>query len=732
MRLTASLSTLVGNYPMITIARALAPLALIWSVAWPEYSHFRIDHTPPSSQIIKALALAPPVNVLDELANMNLAVSLGISPTELPQTARNVLNGQLDAPAFLTGAAPLTGWPGDLYLGGQTFQLVIASLAVEEVLLEEFERTQDRSFYRMARDRMLSFAQWEGQQTQPIAFLWNDHAVAARIPVLIHLWRHLRMDHEATPEQHAELIALVERSGRLLAKDSQFTVRTNHGVMQNIALLQISAGFPAITESQQWRTLAMKRLELQLGFYVSEEGAILEHSAEYHVFGNELLALAARLAYLNELPLPARLVEALPKATAFSEALLRPDGTLPAFGNTVAGHPTSLIVADEYSTQPVTKRSPPFPPQTSKYNLFPVSGYAIWWNEGQITSQTLIAWAKHDRHGHKHADEPSVQFWSKGYDWITGTGYWPYGAPNFSDAIGWRGSNAPHLLNEKANSPRTNRLLGTGESNGVRFIELENRRDNGFSVRRQIVQINAETLLILDFTDKAPDEIETLWTLDPRVHVSPIGKNTYIGKIEGETTQIEITFTSFPADALDVTTYRGSRQPFAGWVVTRHHPTAADALMTRQNIPNGVIGTLVRLQNDSPAPVVRLHEYPRSMNWKISAVDASGTIEVERDNNSIAVMIANQQTNLTVALPVDISLQVNNLRQAMTTAIEAYPPWRNLNKYTLRLYVAVGLLWLCIEVVLIFTRRNSKVWKEMAPLIGWIAVAWWVHRFYLI
>ena len=62
------------------------------------------------------------------------------------------------------------------------------------------------------------------------------------------------------------------RSGELLAKQKLFTVRTNHGVMQNIALLQVTAAFPLLPKTKDWRNLAIERLELQLGFYVSDEG----------------------------------------------------------------------------------------------------------------------------------------------------------------------------------------------------------------------------------------------------------------------------------------------------------------------------------------------------------------------------------------------------------------------------------------------------------------------------
>ena len=88
---------------------------------------------------------------------------------------------------------PLVGWPADLLHGGPSFQLSLASLDLENLLLDEFEYSGDRRYYRAARDRILAFANWEEQQRKPIAFLWNDHAIAARIAVIVRFWRYLRV-----------------------------------------------------------------------------------------------------------------------------------------------------------------------------------------------------------------------------------------------------------------------------------------------------------------------------------------------------------------------------------------------------------------------------------------------------------------------------------------------------------------------------------------------------------
>ena len=233
--------------------RIIAPVLLVLSIALPEYFHFQIERSPPSLEVIQLLTQEPNSKLLEEVSAMVLAVPIGIPSTARTETARKILSGSVDVPDFLTTPISLTGWPRDLIHGGPTLQLSLASLELENLLLETFERERNSNYYQAARDRILAFAAWEENQREPVAFLWNDHAIAARIPVLIRLWRHLRNDAQATPSQKAALIALVIRSGELLGKDSQFTVRTNHGVMQNVALLQIGAAFPSLPKIAAWR-----------------------------------------------------------------------------------------------------------------------------------------------------------------------------------------------------------------------------------------------------------------------------------------------------------------------------------------------------------------------------------------------------------------------------------------------------------------------------------------------
>lgn len=706
------------------VGRAAAPLVIVASVWWPEFTHFRIDRTAPPPQVVKALVHSPSADALRRVADIGFSVTLGVPQARRPDAARLILDGTLEAPALLSERQALRGWPEDLMLGHPTSRLAMASLDAEDLLLKEYERSGERAYYLRARDRILAFARWEALQRRPVALLWNDHAVAARIAVLARLWRTLRQDSETNTEQRAVLVALVERSAQLLAKPSQFTVRTNHGVMQNLALLQVCAAFATLPEVPNWRRLAMERLELQLGFYVSDEGVVLEHSAGYHLFGDRLIAYALQLARLNNVAPSERLLTAARQAPHFTQHLLRPDGSLPLVGNTAA---------DENFFPLAHGGSPPV--VSADHGLiYPLSGYAIWWAAGSALSQTLVAWAKHDRHGHKHADEPSVHFWSRGIDWITAAGYWPYGENHFDQANGWSGSNAPHAKDETARSARTVQLRGSGEAGTMRAIDIENTRQSGLSVRRQIVQLTAEQILVLDAVHGATAPVETLWTLDPRLTLKAMGGQQFRSSAGESGHALQIDVAHDPGEGFQTTQRRGSEAPFAGWVVVGRAPTPAPGLLVRRRAGDSLTVVLLAVNRQFEPGVMTLADGFEAEHWTVYLHDSTATRQVRRRGARIEVVDAHAVHTLTLAPPPDMASRRQTLRAAMSRAIERYPQWRDLEKYQNRVYMAIAGLWVLVELVLagLSSLGLRRPWMEVAILVAWASVAWWTHVRYLV
>ena len=95
---------------------------------------------------------------------------------------------------------------------------------------------------------------------------------------------------------------LADRTGARLAKPELYNSRTNHGIMQNIGLIQLAVAFPTLPRAEFFKTVGCTRIVKQMRYYVDPEGPVLEHSAGYHEFGRDLLIKAIRVFELGRLP----------------------------------------------------------------------------------------------------------------------------------------------------------------------------------------------------------------------------------------------------------------------------------------------------------------------------------------------------------------------------------------------------------------------------------------------
>ncbi len=717
-------------------------LILIWA---PEVSHYYVPGARITSEAIEQSRAKPADSLLQELEQNRLMFPGARNDQELIAAAEGLLRGELKLPNYTASKITVPFDARDLVTVSAPLQF--GSLIGPDILLDAYRLTRREEFFAMAREIVIGFAKYERAAWLDRGFLWNDHAIAARIPVLTKFWRAYRTRPDFDPGVAEAVLQMLARSGQLLAKPSHFTFATNHGVMQNLGLLHLCVAFPGIPGTRARCDSAVDRLQSQMGFYVNTEGVVLEHSAGYHAMGLELLGIALRYLTLLDRPIPSGWADKYSRAHAYYAELRRPDGTLPMYGDTLGIASVPLASAPD----PGGRIAALHPTQdwrpSASFNLFPVAGHAIWWrgldkwpDSGHLW-QTVVSWGNFPGHGHKRADEMSVLLWRGGQTWVTSSGYWPYDLWGRGQAEGWQGANAPHLSGESANSARTTELLNYADDGVMTVLELRRRGPDGYTAQRQVVQFGSEFWLVLDaIEDQKPRKSITTWTVDPGLAVARGSlKNAY--RLISPTDGSAMLALFLVSAGTEITTLKGSREPFAGWVVTEREPSPAAAFMVEQPSQNSWALTLWAPEKRGDASAIssspQMLEWTNARRWKLNIPLTRGNVVLQRADGEVLVQDAATGPD-TVRVALNRAPEISVERAAISAAFEASSTqsrrYRPLHRFRLKVtYFLVALLAIQ-EIVLFLLRRfvqRHRVLLRAGLAAGWLGMGTWIVLVYL-
>ena len=701
-------------------ANLLGLIVVLW-VLYPVVFHAFVWRSAPLAQVVTALRSSPDDAILSELVAQR-----PLGPPLPDDSAALVLADRWLAASRDPAAAaqhPIVTQlaDDDLVRDAGIGALPFSSLYAADVLSRAYRTSGNALYLATARDLILGYARYERSAWRDHGFLWNDHAIAARVGVIVRFWASYRSHPMFASQDAAEILQHVARSTALLAASAHFTAWSNHGVMQNIALLQMAAAFPGLIDARAVSQLAFDRLTMQWRYYLSGEGVVLEHSAGYHLEGRALLIQAVRLAEMNGLAVPAPWREQLRLAELFLARLTRPDGTLPGYGDTRVQIPAASAR---------TARSVGEPTQGS-LALYPVSGYGVWSARdaaGLTTRHSVVNWSYFPGQAHKHADEPGLAIWADGRGWITASGYAPYSSEFRAPVEGWLGSNAPHGVGETADPGRRSDLLGSASSASALLLDIRRGAVGGAGFRRQIVSLAAGRWLVIDQPlGAAPwPATETLWTFYPDLLVELQSETRFLLR-SAQGPAMAVTLASGGGAQARVSLHRGSRDPFAGWLATEHGMQPAPSLRVVA-APTGWTAALFDVTAAGGAVEVGLTD---GDHWQA----AGDGWQVRRDGARLESTVGGRRETLEIADPPDTRAARAAIETSLATAVGAYPKYRNVDAYRLRVAMILAALWL-LQVVAylaarpLLLRRGGLAAVQAMIALSWIAVAAWLGAVY--
>jgi hypothetical protein len=692
----------------------LSALALVWL---PEISLYWVGPTRVSDDSVLQAKQNPPSGILAEIGRQSLLPMIEPAdmrdPSRLRELGEGVVSGNVRFAGRPLATLPFPFRASHLDSGLPSHALKVASLGTLRLLLAAYTATGERRFLDAAVQETLAFNRTDAWRLVPRGLLWNDHALAARVQALALLWSLVRTQKDLDPSDALTILQLADRTGARLAKPELYNSRTNHGIMQNIALMQLALAFPALPRAEHFKTVGCTRMVMQMPYYIAPEGPVLEHSAGYHAFGRDLLIKAIRLLELSRCAVPPDWQQLLARVTEFSHLLQRPDRTLPVFGNTDHA-PLPL----EEGVDPDVAPKPPS-------RLYDVAGFAIsWrgtdtWPQTQDLSQTVVTWSNFPTRAHKHADDLAIVVWANGRTWLTNSGYWPYDAEGFDEANGWRGSNAPHFQGESARVLRASVLLASGASQSVWAIDLERRLGDGAWVRRQVVEIGGDVWIVLDSAAGGREQrIETLWTTMPEIDVQATGEREFLLRSLDSTVSARMLFAGPPA--LTPTLRRGSLAPFGGWIVREGRPVPAAAIEVHQLADQAPVASVLML--GQPSASVRFDSIAADA-WNIRLESERDGFVLRREKGLLSLQFADgRHERVELVAGADVRDRRQTIISAYETASHQFPGVRDLTFYRYRLTALALVLLVLQEVTIAVARRFAP--RAVTALRAAASIAW--------
>jgi hypothetical protein len=459
-----------------------------------------------------------------------------------------------------------------------------------------------------------------------------------------------------------------------------------------------------------------------------------------------MLAMVIRLLQMNQLEIPSEWASKLIAARTFLAELRRPDGSIPVFGNTdYLEHVVPAELGRVCSEPPPPCLDSGIPPAKA-FSLYSGAGYAIWWSgladwphEDKL-SQTVIVWSYYKGHGHKLADEMSALLWSKGTQWVTNVGYWPYDEPHRDAATGWSGGNGPHLTGETASGDRETILRhfsSFSSADAARVIDLERIVAKGeVRLRRQILAVEGNLWLVLDSSEGRSASTETVWTFGPALSLA---RHQNIVSLTAQNGLGSMVVTVTGSGNPRVGEYRGSLSPFAGWVVQKTQPMPAPAIVVGQASPATWTLTTFALSDDAREnslvnlPVTK---FISAEQWQTTLKSPKGAVRVARSGPVIEVTGVNgTKATLTLSPGASLITGRKEIEAAFAKADARYPKFRDLYNYRIKILWVIAFGVLLQEGIILLIRSRAKHLVSRIRLLAtaaWFGFAAWVGVVYLV
>ncbi|MCF2132034.1 heparinase II/III family protein [Strepomyces sp. STD 3.1] len=442
-------------------------------------------------------------------------------------------------------------------------------------------------------------------------FAWNDHGTANRVLNLIQFWKSYRESSLYKETDAKELIYSLVQHGNYLNHDGNYT-KSNHGIMQDQALMELSVLFPQLPKAKEWFEKADNRLLESVERDVAQDGVHKEHSPSYHTMVKGLFTdIKGFMEHYDRYH--GEFDTALEKMEKYQEYIIMPDKKYPTVGDS---ENTKVYGVNEV---PILKDA-----------VFKDGGVAFFRNNWSTAENPLYFMFTAAFHSgvHKHADDLSFILSYGQTNYFVDSGKYNYASKDpYRQYVTSVFAHNSIAVNGKSYEPDTRRI-GQSEITGFEstpsysFVSGRHTLYDNVKIERTVIYLKPNNIVIHDqILSDEENKYSQIFNVGENVEVNKISNQEFLLESKVDTTSIKLTqLSSDDLEGVDI--YNGSEDPIRGWqsnTLNEKHPITSISFNKKG-------------ENQSYITTINLDRSDSVKNVKYSSKRDS--YEIEMDNNT--------------------------------------------------------------------------------------------------
>lgn len=395
-------------------------------------------------------------------------------------------------------------------------------------------------------------------------FAWNDHGTANRLLNLIQFWKSYRESDLYNEKDAKELTYSFIQHGNFLYDDSNYT-ESNHGIMQDQALMELAILLPQLPKSKEWFEKADSRLLNSVERDVSKEGVHKEHSPGYHTMVKNLFTdIKGFMEHYDKYH--EEFDTTLEKMDNYEKYIVMPNKKYPIVGDsedkTVPGFNNLPLLEDA---------------------VFKDGGVAFLRNDWSVAENPLYFMFTAAFHSlvHKHADDLSFVLSYGQTDYFVDSGKYSYSGQDpyrqYMTSVFAHNAIAVNDTSYKFDQ----RKIGQSEitdfksTSSYSLVSGQHTLYDNAEIKRTVIYLKPGNIIIHDQIESSTEnKYSQIFNIGENVSVNKISDQEFLLESKVDSTSVKLTqLSSDDLDGVDV--YNGSEDPIRGWqsdTLNEKHP----------------------------------------------------------------------------------------------------------------------------------------------------------------